>query len=114
MKKKNFKGRCVKRKLNKCDEICRTYNPIQYAYADVLETDSSIQSYRCNAVLEGLELGEYTSDFACVKKDGEPMIRECVYRRQISKSMTVKLLDASLKYWQSRGVTDWGLIVDAK
>lgn len=65
-------------------------------------------------MLEGLELGEYTSDFVCVKKDGEPMIRECVYRRQISKPMTVKLLDASLKYWQSRGVTDWGLIVDAK
>ena len=42
MKKKNFKGRCVKRKLDKCEEICRTYNPIQYAYADVLETDSSI------------------------------------------------------------------------
>ena len=31
MRKKNFKGRCEKRKIGKCAEICRTYDTIQYA-----------------------------------------------------------------------------------
>ena len=36
MRKKNFKCRCEKRVLGKCDEVCRTYDAIQYAYADLL------------------------------------------------------------------------------
>ena len=32
MRKKNFKGRCEKRVLPKCAEVCRTYDPIQYVY----------------------------------------------------------------------------------
>lgn len=28
--------------------------------------------------------------------------------------MTVKLLDISREYWLSRGVSDWGLVVDAE
>ena len=101
MKKKNFKGRCEKRSLGKCKEVCRTYSPIQYAYADLLETDESVAEFRCNVMLDGLKIGEL-------------MVRECVYRKQISKPMTVKLLDVSREYWQRRGVADWGLIIDAE
>ena len=36
MRKKNFKGRCEKRVLGKCAEVCRTYDAIQYAYCDGL------------------------------------------------------------------------------
>ena len=32
MRKKNFKGRCEKRRLPKCEDVCRTYDGIQYAY----------------------------------------------------------------------------------
>ena len=32
MRKKNFKGRCEKRVLGKCVEVCGTYDAIQYAY----------------------------------------------------------------------------------
>ena len=114
MKKKNFKGRCEKRSLGKCKEVCRTYSPIQYAYADLLETYEGIAEFSCNVLLDGLKIGEYTSDFVCIKENGELMVRECVYRKQISKPMTVKLLDASREYWQRRGVADWGLIIDAE
>ena len=31
MRRKNFKGRCEKRVLGKCAEVCRTYDAIQYA-----------------------------------------------------------------------------------
>ena len=98
----------------KCKEVCRTYSPIQYAYADLLESDEGIAEFRCNVMLDGLKIGEYTSDFVCTKANGELMVRECVYRKQISKPMTVKLLDASREYWQRRGVADWGLVIDAE
>ena len=32
MRKKNYKGRCEKRKLDKCQGVCKTYDDIQYAY----------------------------------------------------------------------------------
>lgn len=112
MRKKNFKGRCEKRVLPKCAEVCRTYDPIQYAYADMLQADDGIKEIRCNVLLDGLDLGEYTSDFVCVKADGDLMVRECVYRKFLMKPLTVKLLDAAKEYWLRHGVTDWGLVID--
>lgn len=112
MRKKNFKGRCEKRVIDKCSEVCRTYDPIQYAYADVLQNDDAVREIRCNVLLDGLEIGEYTSDFVCVRADNDLMVRECVSRKYLTKPMTIKLLDASREYWLRRGVTDWGLVID--
>ena len=57
---------------------------------------------------------EYTSDFVCIKVDDGWMVRECVYRKHLTKLMTIKLLDASRDYWLRHGVTDWGLVIDAE
>lgn len=113
MRKKSYKGRCEKRTLSKCQDICRTYDAIQYGYADILESNNAIKEIRCNVLLDGLEDGEYTSDFVCVKADNDLMVRECVFRKYLTKPLTVKLLDASKEYWSRRGVTDWGLVIDA-
>ena len=64
--------------------------------------------------LDGLEIGEYCSDFVAVKTDGNLRVRECVYRKHLRKPMTAKLLDASRNYWRKRGVTDWGIVVEKK
>lgn len=109
MRKKNFKGRCEKRTISKCEDVCRTFDPIQYAYADVLQASEEIKEIRCNVPLDG---EEYTSDFVCVKSNGDLLVRECVDRRFLTKPLTVKLLDVSRLYWLHRGVTDWGLVVD--
>ena len=114
MIKKNFKGRCRKRMTSKCKEVVKTYNAIQEAYVDVLEGKEEIKEYQCNVRLEGLEIGEYSSDFLCVKENGDMMVRECVERRYLMKPMTVKLLDASWEYWTRRGIEDWGLVIDAE
>ena len=45
MRKKNFKGRCEKRKIGKCAEVCRTYDAIQYAYADLLQASDHCDGY---------------------------------------------------------------------
>ena len=86
MRKKNYKGRCEKRKLSKCEGVCKTYDVLQYTFADILEADSDIMEIRCNVQLEGMD---YTSDFLCVKANGEYMVRECVYRKMLTKPMTI-------------------------
>ena len=112
MRKKNFKGRCEKRTISKCEDVCRTFDPIQYAYADVLQASEEIKEIRCNVPLDGLPDGEYTSDFVCTKTNGDLLVRECVDRRFLTKPLTVKLLDVSRHYWLRRGVTDWGLVIN--
>ena len=112
MRKKNYKGRCEKKKLNKCKEICRTYDAIASAYADVLDNNDEIAEIRCNVPLESDDANEYMSDFVCVKSDGDLMVRECVFRRLLTKPMTLKLLDISRDYWKRHGIKDWGIVID--
>ena len=54
MRKKGYKGRCEKKNLGKSQEVCRTYDAIQFNYADVLQNDNSIQEIRCNVLMDGL------------------------------------------------------------
>ena len=112
MRTKNYKGRCVKRELNKCIDICRTYDPIQTAYADILASDEEIAEFSCNVPLESFSEGAYTTDFVCTKKDGTVMVRECAYRKLLTKPLTVKLLEASRQYWLHHGVSDWGIVTN--
>lgn len=116
MKKKSYKGtRCEKRAMSKCaDGVARTYNVIESRYADKLEENPDVKEFRCQVLLEGLEMGEYCSDFVATKIDGDLMVRECVFRKYLTKPMTAKLLDASRLYWMRRGVTDWGIVVEKK
>ena len=68
----------------------RAYSDIQAAYAERLEKDDGVKEFQCNVLLDGLEEGEYTSDFLCVKADGDFMVRECVERKFLMKQRTVK------------------------
>lgn len=81
MRNKNFKGRCTKIALKKSKEVCRTYDPIQYAYANVLEKRDDVVEIRCNVILDGLEIGDYMSDLrqllACWLNMESMCIRHC-------------------------------------
>ena len=112
MRKNNYKGRCEKRLVAKCIEICRTYDPIQSVYADMLSIDDGIAEFRCNVLMDGMLEGKYTSDFVCTRTDGSMMVRECVYRNKLTKPMTAKLLEESRQYWLRHGITDWGIVID--
>ena len=107
-----YKGKCLKRKLSKCKDVCRTYSEIGDKYALKLEENDDILEIRCNAPLEGLSIGEYLSDFVCKRRNGDLMVRECVQRKHLTKPMTLKLLDASREYWIRHGVVDWGVVID--
>lgn len=114
MRKRNFKGRCEKRTVPKCIEVFRAYDAIQSVFADVLAMDDEIAEFRCNVYLDGLSMGDYTTDFVCTKTDGTIMVRECVWRSKLSKPLTYNLLEASRNYWRNHGVVDWGIVVNEK
>ena len=62
MRKKNFKGRYENRVIDKCEGVCKTYGAIQSICAELLQADEGIAKIQCNVLLDGLEMGEYTSD----------------------------------------------------
>ena len=113
MRKKNYKGRCEKKFVSKCDTICKTYDPIQSAHVTQLDSNPSIQEIKCNVTLDGAESDEYMSDIVCTKANGEMLVRECVAMKILTRPLTAKLLDMSRDYWLRRGVTDWGIVTDA-
>ena len=115
MRRKNIKDRCEKNHHSKCPEVCKTYDAVQTAYAKVLQEREDINEFRCNVPFEakeGDELDRYTSDFVCVKDNGEIMVRECLWRKNITRPKVARLLDLSKDYWFERGVTDWGIVID--
>lgn len=113
MRNSKSKVRCEKRKLPKCEDLLRLYSPMQSRYADLLQTDDSVKTFRCNVPLESCDAGDgFTTDFVITRTDDTVMVRECVYRKHLSKPMTIKLLTASFRYWSEKGVKDWGLVVD--
>lgn len=114
LRKRVQKGRCEKRQSPKCNEILKTYDAVQYACADYLSEQDDIVEIRCNVILDDLEKDEeYTSDFVCKKKDGDLLVRECVYRKQLDLPRMAKLLETSRAYWAKRGITDWRIVIDA-
>ena len=112
MRKKTYKGRCEKRSLEKFTSICKTYDPIQSAYANILVKNKDIAEVRCNVILDD-DCSEYMTDFVCTKINGDLMVRECISIRLLEKPLSMKLLDMSRTYWLRHGVTDWGIVVDA-
>ena len=113
MRKKNYKGRCEKKYVSKCDSICKTYDPIQTAYVDLLDSNPDIDKIKCKVILDGDEAGEYMTDIVCTKSNGELLVRECVNMKILTRPLTGKMLDISRTYWLRRGVADWGIVVDA-
>jgi len=112
MRPLKIKDRCTKKKLKKSDEVIRTYDKIQTAYAEILDKDENIKSIQCNVPLENLEEGEFTTDFLCTKIGGDLMVRECVFRKKLSLPRTCKLLDLSREYWTKRGINDWAIVIE--
>ena len=76
--------------------------------------DDEIKEIIVNYYLQDFSEGEYTSDFVCIKENGDYMVRECVFRKKLLLPRTCKLLDASRLYWLKRGVVDWGIVVERK
>lgn len=112
MRKKNYKGRCEKRAIKKCESICKTYDPIQSAFVTILDNRDDIAEIQCNVELDG-DAADFTTDIVAVMTNGELMVRECVSRKILPRPLTIKMLDLSQQYWMKKGVSDWGLVIDA-
>lgn len=112
MRPVNIKDRCTKKRLNKSESVVKLYDKLQLAYASVLEANEEIKEVRCNVIIDPVGGSNFTTDFVCVKTNGDITVRECVYRKRLSLPRTAKLLDASRNFWANHGVSDWGLVID--
>ena len=109
MRIQKFKGRCVKKSFDKCTSVCKTYDELQLAYAEKLQSDNTIKRFSCNIPLDD---SEYMTDFLCVKNDNTIYVCECVKRNLLSRPQTLKLLDLSKEYWLNHKVEDWRIITN--
>lgn len=69
MRNSNTKVRCEKLSLSKCPGVCRTYSDIQLAYAQQLQSDESIDTFRCNVPLQDFELTDQSASKGRVTTD---------------------------------------------
>ena len=84
MRRKGYRGvGCVKRSLSKCEGVCRTYDKIQTIFADCLQNNEDVRSFKCNVLMGNTEENQYTTDFVVTNHDGSKMIRECVWRKNL-------------------------------
>ena len=113
---KNHAGRCTKQTFGKHQGICRTYSPLQLAYAERLEANPDVKEFRSNVPLQDFALtdGSYTTDFLYTRADGDKAVRECVYRKKLSLPRTAQQLDASRNYWLRHGITDWAIVIETE
>lgn len=79
MRPANIKDRCTKKRLNKSESVVKLYDELQLAYASILEANEEIKEIRCNVPIDSVDGSDFTSDFVCVKTNGDIMVRECVY-----------------------------------
>lgn len=114
MNKKNFKGKIIKQMIPKHDGMCTCFSDIQLAYVKTLGDDEEIKSFRTNVPIE-LNLKEsYVSDVVVTKVDGTIFVRECVQREHLCRTSMGELLDKSRAYWHSKGIDDWGIIIESE
>lgn len=113
MRNKNTHSIALKKKLSKCKSIFCAYNDLQFKYGECLDANNEIAEIRCNVSIDECELGgAYTSDFYCIKHNGDILIRECVYKEKLLRPQVITMLDASRNFWLSKGITDWGIVIN--
>ena len=105
MRPLKIKDRCTKKKLKKCEEVARTYDKIQTAYADVLDKDKNIEVIKCNVLLENLEGMFYDSYKDKTKEEKISLIKRlikgnccgCGILRPLSKPSAEKLYKEAIQ-----------------
>lgn len=84
MRNSNTRSKTLKRKIKKSEKIFHAFSDVQCKYLESLEENDEVAEIRFNVKLVGFEFGDYyTSDFICIKGDGQLMIRECVLRKNL-------------------------------
>ena len=115
MRNKNSHVVNIKRRLSKSSRVFVAFNELQLRYGEMLDDNEEILDIKFNVELIDFELGNnYTTDFLCTKRDGQILVRECVYRKNLLKPAVIRMLDASRNYWKSRGIDNWGIVLDAE
>ena len=92
-------------------------------YADKLESDEGVKSYKANVELEGFQdkislagirklyrACAWTTDFLIEKVDGGVAVREGVGADALEKRSELEKLELSRRYWAVAHVEDWAIV----
>lgn len=122
MRKQIQKGRCVKRRLDKCPQVALSYDKIQEIFAIQLSEKENVESFTMNVPLS-FSNGEsdenyptpkqaHTTDFYVRYTDGSAGVYECAYRCQLRRNAHLKNLELSRRYWEKKGITQWYIVTE--
>lgn len=127
MEKKNAKTREITFKSSKNSELRMVHNRTARNYAECLERDNKVESYRTNVPLVSLAeyanmLGirpayqseQWTTDFVVSGADGSVMVAEISDEESLKRKAIVEKLEISRRYWHSKGVNAWKIIIGKK
>ena len=67
---------------------------MQDDYARFLQLNEDVKAFSCNVQLaDDPETEMYTTDFVITLSDGTTRVRECVYKKNLERPSTARLLD---------------------
>lgn len=123
MRKASTKERYTTINLQKAGGPCKIFNNIQKAFALQLEQNPQVKVFQVNVPLTPLDVKQpkgwtpeepFMSDFLIEYEDGSKVVREAVYRADLNRISVLQKLDYSHWYWQTKKISDWGLVVEKK
>lgn len=123
MEKQNKRTRDIRFFSKKNNDLISVHTALARNYANLLEQDTQVQSFQTNVPLadwsnkiniDGIRTdyrkSEWTTNFMICMSDGTMRIREVVEGAFFSASMAEKL-EISRRYWKSRYVEDWKVVL---
>lgn len=123
MRKASTKERYSTINLQKAGGPCKLFGNIQKAFALKLEQNPDVKAFQVNVLLTPLDVEQpkgwipeepFMSDFLIEHINGSKVIREAVCRADLNRISVLQKLDYSYWYWQTQGISDWGLVVEKK
>lgn len=125
MENSEMKGRTIKLKSIKNNDVIMVRSKEAKNYALYLENEPQVISYHSMvkwdqelySMIEPVYIRKayfdkiWESDFVLYKENGEKAVREIIKEKDLDKLANIEKLELSRRYWKINQVTDWKVIV---
>ena len=99
MRKKNYKGRCEKKTIDKCKTVCKTYDPIQSAYVYILDDRNDVAEINHALYTALLLSGKLTTHLEEIDRVASKMYDRLVEQLKQRDGNTVELKVLTQTEW---------------
>lgn len=109
----------------KNEKLFTVHSPIARRYAQMLEDDPDVISYKASMPLDDSSVKgvrririrknyfdtKWSSDFVIYRQSGTATVRELCTRAQLQKLSHIERLELSRRYWADAHVYDWAVVI---